>query len=286
MPRDHRDSRTSEGSANDWIQIRGEAMSKLFRSLLLLASMGAMFTAASEETSAGPFERFIDQAKAYHDKLKPAVADYRKSVLKCSSRTQALGSLYDEVLTIPSSQDRDACIARYNEQQDDIRAMQLTVETETKTMDTSLKEARDFLERKENAQWSDIPGYQKLEAVIEEGEDASWKAKWIPQLRSLPDPIPAAIPQGKVLSVDFDDEDLAIGKMQPVEVTVKNNCHYRTNEYQILIFSRPQNVAFEEPTKKPVTVAPGESGTITWNFSPKDNEPFRIFAKIVDVTEQ
>lgn len=261
-------------------------MSKLFRSLLLLASIGAMITATAEKASAGPFERFIDQAKSYHDRLKPAVTDYKKSVLKCSSRTQALGSLYDEVLTIPSSQDRDACIARYNEQQDDIRSMQLNLETETKKMDASLKEARDFLERKENSQWSDIPGYEKLEAVIEDGEDAAYRAKWIPRPRALPDPIPDPVPLGKVISVDFDDEGLAIGKMQPVEVTVKNNCHYRTNEYEVLIFSRPQNIAFEGPVKKFVTVAPGETGKITWNFSPKDNEAFRISAKIVEVTEQ
>ncbi|HWA97091.1 MAG TPA: hypothetical protein VG713_01300 [Pirellulales bacterium] len=244
----------------------------------IVLAVAAFPVARGQEADAEPF---LERAQKYWTDLSPAVDQYCQEVDACGELTDVLGAVYDAVLTNENGRFRDTLIDKYNRERPTIVAQMVSLDDETRDLEARLNNARDYLHQRQFDQFRSLSTYRDLSTVLEKGYQAVVAARDIPRLLPLSDPIPEPVPPVEVTSTDFVVLGLERGKLYPVEVRVRNNCHYtkRAANVEILVRYGPAKIKGE--LKKSITVNPGKTGMLTWQFTPTDDGEFDIGARIV-----
>jgi hypothetical protein len=210
--------------------------------------------------------------------LGPKVKAYQERVDEYVLFLNGMGATYDAVLTTETGRFRDTLIAKYNRDLPKAIADALNMEPATAEMQRDLDAGYSFLHQKAYDEFKEVGVYRDLDDLIRKGYDAIGKSKGIPQLRSLPDPLPDAVQPAEVVAIEFVDLGLKQGIWYPVEVTVKNNARYTDRHIEVEIRVRSGPAKIEGSTFRKVTVQPGATKVLTWRFMATDDGEFDFVA--------
>lgn len=228
-----------------------------------------------------PGERFFVAASEWVLFLDPKVKAYRERSEDCVLLFDALGATYDAVLTTESGRFRDSLIDNYHRNLPIAIAEKANLETATGAIMRDLDQGYNFLHQKGYDEFKRQSVYQELDELIQKGREAIGKFKQLPRLGSLPDPIPDTVEPAEVLGVSYPSLEMKQDTWYPAEVRVKNNAHYTPRDVEVEIRVRSGPAKIKGSVLKKVTVPPGATRILTWEFMATGDGEFDIGARVV-----
>jgi hypothetical protein len=139
-----------------------------------------------------PAERFFMAATPRWGKLDPAVKAYARRADDCSQLIEALGAIYDAIMTTGSGRFRDTLIDNYRRNLPTAIAERLNLQNATPDLVRDLDEAYDFLHLPGYDQFKVHTTYKELDEVVNKGRQPS--ARSMEWFECRPSPIPFPIP--------------------------------------------------------------------------------------------